>query len=51
MGYYESEPLIYKRFVKENKCKCTNGMLENGLKYLYCDFLFDVVNASTSLEI
>ena len=38
MGYYETKPLIYMRFVKENKCKRINGMLENGLKYLYCAF-------------
>ena len=33
VGHYEIE--TNKKFIEENKCVRTNGMLENGLMYLY----------------
>ena len=26
-------PLLYKKFIKNNECTCTNNMLENGVMY------------------
>ena len=48
MGHYEIKPHAYNKFIKKNKCICTNVMLENGLKFLYYDFHFNVTNASTT---
>ena len=38
VGHYEIKPPIYEKFMKNKKCICTNGMLENGLMYLYKAF-------------
>jgi hypothetical protein len=35
MGHFEIKPLIHKKFIEENICICTNGMLNNGLIYFY----------------
>ena len=35
MGHYEIEPPMYEKFIKKNKCLCTNNKPENGLMYLY----------------
>ena len=35
MGHYEIKPPIYEKFIKENKCICANGMLENEHMSLY----------------
>ena len=34
-GLYEIKPPIYEKFIENNKCIHTKGMLENGLMYLY----------------
>ena len=34
-GSVEIKPPIYERFAEINKCIRSNGMLENGLVYLY----------------
>ena len=33
---------------RENKCACTNGMLESGFKYFVLAFQFSMINASTT---
>ena len=48
VGHYEFKPPIYQKVIKKNKCIRTNGMLENGLMYLYWAFHFNVINASTT---
>jgi hypothetical protein len=37
-----------RKFLKKNKCIHTNGMLENGLMYLYYNFKCNVINAPTT---
>ena len=50
VGHYEITPPIYKKFVEKNKCLCTNGKLENGLRYLYYVFQLNVIDANYHLE-
>ena len=48
VGHYEIKPLIHKKFIEKNKYIHTNGMLENGLVYLYHAFQFNVINDSNT---
>ena len=41
-------PPIYEKFIEKNECMHTNGMLENGLIYLYSASQFNVINVSTA---
>ena len=50
LGDYERKPPICEKFIEKKKCICTNGRLENGLKYLNQAFYFNVINASTTYK-
>ena len=45
VGHCEMQLSIYKKSIEKNNCIHTYGMLENGLKYLYQAFQFNVINA------
>ena len=42
VGDYQIKHPIYKKFIEKEIYTCTNGMLENGLMYLYQAVQFNV---------
>ena len=48
VGHYEINFPIYEKCIKESKYKITNNVIENIFIYLYWDFQFNMINASTT---